>query len=280
MKKQIFLTSSLMTLLLSSQQSQCNIFANNLWDLHDIDKQFEQIEQNMSRMRHIFSDMEQQVQRDAYLQGLDANNLQANNLQVNSYKSSIKMEQKDGSIIISMDLGKNIKSFDGQIQTKKDGFKNDQIIVKTEDNASQILTIKADDNYLSVTQSTQTKVEKTETVDSKDVIDKSVKKESKEATKKESKLENKKRAADKQEDSMPSYAKASEDMPEIKNYAMGISQSMCTTGRTIDTKLDISKTSIEYDEKTGILTIVIPQELKQEKLGKNIDVKIKKEDKK
>ena len=63
------------------------------------------------------------------------------------------------------------------------------------------------------------------------------------------------------------------DKDKIKSYQASYFASSSSIGRTVDKKLDISKAEIEYDEKSGILSIIIPK-IVEENLGKSIEVKI------
>lgn len=215
--KKVLLFGSLGFITISTKQTLCYSM------FEEMDKQFEQIQKNMSGMRNMFAQMEEEMLKN------NENMVQFDQI---STKNSINIQEKDKSAIISIDLGKNIKDFEAKIQTKKDGFKQDQITIKAREDKNQnqnmSITIKANENYLSITQNSCSKTEK------------------------------------------------KEESKEINNKEQNIFTSSISTGQTFTKNLDISKTIIEYDEKTGILTLTVPEEKLEENTGKVIDIKIKK----
>ena len=161
-------------------------------------------------------------------------------------KNTVNITEKNGQAIITIELGKDIKEFNADIKTKKAGFKIDQITIQTEQPKQQDIIISIVGNYLALEQHTQTL--RQDTQDAKTITDA-------EATQDQAKQKTEK----------------------IEKYSTSYQSYSSQVGKTLSKKLDVEKTELEYDEKTGILTVVIPHVQEEKKLGKKIDVKIKKE---
>jgi len=181
-------------------------------------------------------------------------NLEKKEMKFKQVKNTINIIEKNGQAIITIELGKDIKEFNADIKTKKAGFKIDQVTINTQEPKQQDIIISIVGNYLALEKHMQ---EKTLAHDAKASA------QGKQDTKTITDIET---AQDQVE----------QKTPTVEKYSASYQSYSCQVGKTLSKKLDTEKTELEYDEKTGILTVVIPHVQKEKKLGKKIDVKIKK----
>ena len=179
-----------------------------------------------------------------------------------------KIFKKDDKAIVIIELGKDIKKFNANIETKKAGFNRDQITIQTtlrdafqapqnnqvpianekDYEKKQDIVINVIGNYLAIDQKTQQKT----------------------------KNKIKAPAITKENNNTEIIEAKEKSVPKIEKYESSYQSSFSQMSKTLSKKLDIEKAELEYDEKEGILTIEIPHIKEDKKLGKKINVKIKK----
>jgi len=139
-KKTIYLCAALLTVL--AVKTNCGIFSQ-------IDEHFSRMQQEMERMRASFSNWHSNVQDDDFFGGA----------KLGGQKSRINIDQQDDKIVISLNLGKGITEFDAKIKTKKEGYKQDQLIVTTKEPAKGKIVISINGKYLSIAQNMEARKE-------------------------------------------------------------------------------------------------------------------------
>jgi len=139
-KKTLYLCATLLATVMV--KTNCGIFSQ-------MDEHFSRMHQEMERMRASFSNWHSNIQDDDFFGGA----------KLGSPKNRININQQDDKMVISLNLGKGITEFDAKIKTKKEGYKQDQLIVTTKEPAEGKIVISVNGKYLSINQNMQRKTE-------------------------------------------------------------------------------------------------------------------------
>lgn len=148
---------------------------------------------------------------------------------------NIDISQKDTKIIITIDLGKNIEKFDTKTKTESNTCKKDQIIIEVQNPQQQII-ISTTENFLTLEENKQIKTITRKKIPKPFDTEFSINSET----------------------LILNSNKLEEIKPGVERYEESYQSSSSTKEYILEKKLDIENTDLEYDEKTGILTVVIP----------------------
>jgi len=117
----------------------------------DLDAHFVRMQRDLDNMRvymsKVFEELEEGVPMDS------------EGLKITRAKNNIKLEQKDDKAIVAIKFGTEIKNFDANIKTKKEGYTQDQLVITTKEPKKQKAVIKISGNLISIYQRSEVKKE-------------------------------------------------------------------------------------------------------------------------
>jgi len=186
----------------------------------DFDAPFIRIDQELRKTRHqmnkAFKEMKNRFKQDNFQNRFHM-----------MPKNNVKIKEKDNKAILDIKLGKGVKEIDATIKAKIDGYKKDQLIIKTTKPKKQYVAIKINGRLMSIYHQSE-------------VIREIEKKEK--ATQKKDKKET-----------------------TIKKETISCGFHKSSSTITLKHKVDLKKANVEYDEKKGTLKVIIPCLERQEK---------------